>query len=91
MNHMDFRQALVTIQTEYVEMPGLKLTLWQATRLWNLPIELWQAALGALVMAGFLVERLDRVYQRRGTPPVQVAALDSLTWAVRPGPVANAA
>lgn len=85
MNRTDFRDVLMRIQMEYVEMPGLKLTLFQARRLWTVPIELCQAALGALVATGFLVQTADGAYLRRGTPPVNVEAIDSLTWSVGAG------
>ena len=39
------RDALLRIQTEYVEMPDLKLTGRQAQRLWNLSHEVSEAAL----------------------------------------------
>ena len=83
MNSTDFRQALVTMQMEYVEMPELKLTLWQASRLWTLPIDMCEAALAALVATGFLVHTPDGLYRRRGTAPVHIDALDTMTWALR--------
>jgi hypothetical protein len=82
MTRTDFRDAVMTIQMEYVEMPELKLTLRQAHRLWTLPMDICQAAIAALVATGFLVQTRDGAYLRRGTPPVHVEALDSLTWAV---------
>jgi hypothetical protein len=71
------------MQMEYVEMPELKLTLWQASRLWTLPIDMCEAALATLVATGFLVQTTDGAYRRRGTPPVHVEALDARTWTVR--------
>jgi hypothetical protein len=82
MTPTGFREAVITIQMEYVEMPELKLTLPQAQRLWTLPTDICQAAMAALVATGFLVHTRDGAYLRRGTPPVHVEALDSLTWAV---------
>ena len=41
------REALVRIQTEYIEMPQLKLTARQVQRLWSLPTEVCEAALAA--------------------------------------------
>jgi hypothetical protein len=84
MKGNDFRDALNTIQMEYLEMPELRLTAAQARRLWTLPIELCGAALAALVAAGFLVQTRDGSYLRRGTPPVNVEMLDDLTWVARP-------
>ena len=84
MNGTDFRNALIAIQVEYVEMPGLKLTMAQVTRLCSLPADVCQTALGALVVTGFLIETREGRYERRGTPPVRVEPLDSLTWVVAP-------
>jgi hypothetical protein len=52
------------IQAEYREMPGLKLTLWQAGRLWNEPYAVCQAALASLVRSGFLREAKDGHFLR---------------------------
>ena len=58
------REALVRIQTEYVEMPHLKLTPRQVQRLWNLPNEVSEAALAVLVRRGFLTQSSDGAYIR---------------------------
>jgi hypothetical protein len=84
MQSTDFRKALIAIQAEYVEMPGLKLTLGQVARLCSLPIDVCQIAVGALVVTGFLIEMHEGSYGRRGTPPVRVEPLDPLTWVVAP-------
>ena len=42
------------VQGEYREMPGLQLTLAQASRLWNTNITVSQAVLDALVETAFL-------------------------------------
>ncbi len=54
------------IQSEYRELPDLKLTLWQAGRLWNAPIDLCEAALSSLVRSGFLCQSKDGKFLRRG-------------------------
>ena len=51
-------EARDRIHVEYVEMPGLKLTVAQARRLCNLPSDVCEAALNALVHTGVL-RRLD--------------------------------
>jgi hypothetical protein len=61
----DLLNVLTRIQMEYIEMPDLKLTLWQARRLWNLEVDVCQAALGALVDARFLWQTRDGAYLRR--------------------------
>ena len=62
----EVRDALLRIQTEYVEMPDLKLTGRQAQRLWNLPHNVWEAALAALIGKHFLVQTPSGSYVRRG-------------------------
>jgi hypothetical protein len=42
------------VQGEYREMPGLQLTLAQASRLWNTNITVSEAVLDALVDSAFL-------------------------------------
>ena len=84
MDDETFRHALLLIQMEYVEMSELRLTLGQAARLWALPAEICKAALDTLVIAGFLTQTGGCIYARRGTPPVQIDAIDPSTWAVTP-------
>ena len=45
---------LVRVYAEYVEMPGLQLTIPQASRLWNVNLSLSVQLLDRLVDAGFL-------------------------------------
>ena len=42
--------AAELIQMEYAEMPGLKLTFWQARRLWNLSEDLCERAFDRLTV-----------------------------------------
>jgi hypothetical protein len=56
---------LERIRMEYLEMPDLCLTLWQARRLWNLEAELCDALLSALVGEGFLVRTREGLFLRR--------------------------
>jgi hypothetical protein len=53
------------IRMEYREMPDLKLTLWQAGRLWNAPHDLCEVALQRLVLTGFLYQAKDGQFLRR--------------------------
>jgi hypothetical protein len=55
------------IRLDYVEMPGLRLTFWQAQRLWNLPDGVCERALERLTLSGFLVRTRDGSYLRRHT------------------------
>lgn len=78
MPFLQVEEAVELIQMEYAEMPGLKLTFWQAQRLWHLSDELCERALAALTRSGFLARTHDGAYIRRGssaarrkpTPPV---------------------
>jgi hypothetical protein len=63
---MSFDDLLVLMRMEYEEMPDLKLTLLQARRLWDVPLELCDAALGALVERGFLERTRDGSFMRAG-------------------------
>jgi hypothetical protein len=84
MHGTDFHTALNAIQAEFVEMPGLRLTIRQVGRLCEIPVDVCQTAVGALVAAGFLMETREGAYLWRGTPPVRVTPIDPLTWAVAP-------
>jgi hypothetical protein len=57
-------EALRRIKSEFVEMPGLRLTTAQAQRLWGLDAEFCDAILGALVDAKFLLRTGDGVFVR---------------------------
>ena len=59
-------ELLVLIRMEYDEMPDLKLTLPQARRLWDVPLDLCDAALGALVAAGFLTRSREGSFLKSG-------------------------
>jgi hypothetical protein len=72
------REALVRIQTEYVEMPHLKLTARQVQRLWSLPNEVCEAALAALLLTGFLVQLSDGAYVRDRVQRASVDRVESV-------------
>jgi|GEM_PF-3531718 len=55
-------QILARIRSEYREMPGLRLTVLQARRLWDLDILTCSAALSSLTSAGFLSMTRDGAY-----------------------------
>ena len=54
------------VRAEYVEMPGLSLTLSQAAKLWNVGRDECLQALDALIRAGFLYRSRD-LYIRTGS------------------------
>jgi hypothetical protein len=69
------------IRNEYIEMPGLALTLPQAARLWGLSESRSALLLSMLVETGFLIcdkttvyrRRLDGLERRNGEAPPAVA------------------
>lgn len=54
MNDPAVVEALNRIQMEFAEMPGLKLTASQVNRLCNIPHDVCQSALNALLQKGYL-------------------------------------
>jgi hypothetical protein len=63
-------ETLRRIQAEFLEMPGLRLTEAQASRLWGLDSIVCSALLNALIDAGFLLRTRDGAFMRldTGTP-----------------------
>lgn len=57
---------LYRIRGEFLEMPGLRLTLEQAARLWHVDAATCTAALGRLVSDRFLVRTPKGDYVRAG-------------------------
>jgi hypothetical protein len=51
---MEFEAVLRRVRSEFVEMPGLRLTPAQATRLWGLDRDACQAVIKALIDTSFL-------------------------------------
>jgi hypothetical protein len=58
----DARAMLQRIRGEFREMPGLKLTIAQAARLWHLDPDSSRVFLDALVVDGLLKRKADGVY-----------------------------
>ena len=56
--------VLRRVQGEFLEMPGLRLTIAQAQRLWGLDRSVCDALLGALVEAKFLFRTRDGAFVR---------------------------
>ena len=56
--------ALRRVKGEYLEMPGLRLTIAQAQRLWGLDRAVCDALLDALVEAKFLLRTRDGAFVR---------------------------
>ena len=57
-------QILLRIRSEYMEMPGLRLTPQQAQRLWGLDRQCCEESLQYLVEAGFLMKTGRGTYVR---------------------------
>jgi hypothetical protein len=57
-------QALARARAEFMEMPGLKLTAAQASRLWSLDLQTCSEVLSRLVEARFLVPSRNATYIR---------------------------
>ena len=55
------------IRNEYLEMPGLALTLREAQRLWQMQAHDCEELLAMLVRAGFLVETRRGQFVRAGS------------------------
>jgi hypothetical protein len=54
------------VRAEFLEMPGLSVTFWQAMRLWNLDEHVCRAVLDLLVQGGFLTETRHGAFRRMG-------------------------
>jgi hypothetical protein len=59
-----FSIALRRAQAEFLEMPGLKLTVDQAARLWHFDSVLCTAVLSRLVEQRFLIETRNHSFAR---------------------------
>ena len=72
MNFYDpevFAAALIRVKAEFLEMPGLSLTLPQAARLWALDAAFCAAVIAALVETRFLVRTRDARFARANDRP----------------------
>jgi DNA-binding IclR family transcriptional regulator len=57
------------VRAEFLEMPGLRLTLAQACRLWGLPPDTTRALLAELVAEGLLRRTADGTFCRADLAP----------------------
>jgi hypothetical protein len=75
---MRMDQVLQRIQGEFVEMPGLRLTVAQAQRLWGLERDICDLLLGTLVDAKFLARTRDGAFVRmEGARPAKMVRIGS--------------
>ena len=63
-NRRDLEEAVRRARAEYLEMPGLQLTVPQAARLWHLDLASSEGVLFTLVQSRFLVKNRNDVYTR---------------------------
>ncbi len=63
--HTQIDDAVALMRMEYADWPGLKLSFWQAQRLWNLSEEVCAAALRTLTEARVLTRERDGGYVGR--------------------------
>jgi hypothetical protein len=64
MHHQPDDQLLRRVHAEYLEMPGLSLTLSQARRLWQLDEDTCATVLDALIGSGFLTRTSTGTFRR---------------------------
>lgn len=56
--------VLRRVRSEYIEMPGLRLTAAQAQRLWGLDAATCESLLHTLIESNFLIRAADGTYAR---------------------------
>jgi hypothetical protein len=66
---MSLTSLINRVRADFVEMPGLELTLPQAVRLWNVAAEDCRVVLDALADSGFLKWTHRRTVIRTGQEP----------------------
>ncbi len=69
---------LQRVRGEHLEMPGLRLTLAQAARLWDLDRATCQLLMHALTHARFLARTADDAYVRADSSPGKQRIPDSV-------------
>ena len=65
MRATQLEDAIELIKMEFCETPRLRLTFWQAQRLWDLPEDVCEQALRTLARSGFLKRLMHDVYVSR--------------------------
>ena len=78
MDSMTTYAACERIQTDYIEMPDLKLTLAQLRRLCGLRADVCEAAVRVLVANGFLYRDANGALLRRGRTMAYIGAQQAL-------------
>ena len=83
-------RLVARVRGEYLEMPGLRLTLDQAGRLWGLDPQACRHVLGALIEIGFLSCGSDGRYARGSSEKRTAPALRMARATNAPEPTASA-
>jgi hypothetical protein len=65
---MSFTVVMNRVQTDFMQMPELELTLGQAVRMWTLGLDDCRCVIDALVDSGFLAWTPRRTIVRQGRP-----------------------
>jgi hypothetical protein len=65
MRATQLEDAIELIKMEFLETPRLRLTFWQAQRLWDIPEDVCQQAFTTLARSGFLKRLMNDVYVSR--------------------------
>ena len=61
---LDFASALSRAKSDFIEMPGMQLTVKQAMRLWSFDPDLCDAVLRSLVDSHFLIRTKHAIFLR---------------------------
>jgi hypothetical protein len=61
---LDFASAIRRAKSDFIEMPGMQLTMKQAMRLWMFDPDLCEAVLRSLVDSHFLVQTRNAIFLR---------------------------
>jgi hypothetical protein len=72
---MEMQTLIRRVRGEYLEMPGLSLTLAQACRLWQMDPLTCQAALDTLIAERFLGRSRDGAFVLIGAPRMAKAGM----------------
>ena len=64
MSPLEFHSVVERVRCEFLEMPGLQLTVPQAARLWGLDLGSCEAVIDSLVRSDFLKRSVSGIVAR---------------------------
>lgn len=82
MQFMRVHHAADIIRAEFERTPGLRVSFWQAQRLWNLSGELCERALTRLIRSDYLIPDADGTFVRRDESSTRVERIESVLRAM---------